>query len=298
MSAELEAALARVERDALGRDGAAEWLVLADRLRAALDAAPDQVRLIVLSMVAPRVERAALEAVVTAYQLGAADAVRILADAGRDLAPPLGRPSRETLAIVRGLDADGARAVAGAQRLARADTAPVLIAAGVLGFARRLRGSVSDAVNRAGGDAVLEASRVARLPTVWVAETNACVHCLGLSGTIAQPGRDFDGSATYGRRPLGGGGPLRSPPRHPYCRCTLEPLVAPEYAAALRREADRSVLRGFSLESESMAVRIDAAERLLERGVDAPKTVIAFSRRAVRAGAFPTRGRPRETGGV
>lgn len=295
MSAELEAALGRVERDVLSRGGVADWLVLADRLRAALDDAPDDVRLIVLAMVAPQVERAALEAVVAAYRLGTTDALRILGDAADGsvaAALQLGSPTREAASPVAGLDAEGALVVAQAQRLARADVDAGLIAAPVLGFARRLRGSVSDAVQRAGADAILTASRTARLPTVWVAETNACVHCLGLSGTVAQPGRDFDGSATYGRRPLGNGAPIAAPPRHPFCRCTLEPLVAPEYAAALRREADRSVLRGFSLESESMAVRIDAAERLIERGVDAPKTVIAFSRRAVRAGAFPTRGRP------
>lgn len=295
MSAELEAALGRVERDVLARGDVADWLVLADRLRTALDDAPDDVRLIVLAMVAPQVERAALEAVVEAYKLGTTDALRILGEAADDsvaAALRLGSPTREAASPVAGLDAEGAVVVAQAQRLARADADAASIAAPVLGFARRLRGSVSDAVQRSGADAILTASRTARLPTVWVAETNACVHCLGLSGTVAQPGRDFDGSATYGRRPLGNGGPLRSPPRHPFCRCTLEPLVAPEYAAALRREADRSVLRGFSLESESMAVRIDAAERLIERGVDAPKSVIAFSRRAVRAGSFPTRGRP------
>lgn len=76
------------------------------------------------------------------------------------------------------------------------------------------------------------------------------------------------------------------------CRCTIEPLVSREYADALRREADRSVLRGFSLESEPMRVRVEAAERLLARGVDAPKSVIAYARRAVKRGEFGTRGRP------
>lgn len=292
MSAELEAALGRVERDVLARPEVAGWLTLADRLRAALDDAPDDARLIVLAMVGPQIERAALEAVVVAYQLGATDGLRILGDLGRPDALVLGRPSAASRAPVAGLDVEGAAAVARAQRLARVDADAASIAAPVLGFARRVRGSVSDSIQRAAADAITTAADAARLPTVWVAETNACVHCLGLSGTVAQPGRAFDGSATYGRRPLGNGAPISSPPRHPFCRCTLEPLVAPEYAAALRREADRSVLRGFSLESESMAVRIDAAERLIERGVDAPKTVIAFSRRAVAAGVFPTRGRP------
>jgi hypothetical protein len=41
-----------------------------------------------------------------------------------------------------------------------------------------------------------------------------------------------------------------------------------------------------------MATRIDAAERLIADGVDAPKSVIAYAKRAVTAGEFPTRGRP------
>jgi hypothetical protein len=69
-------------------------------------------------------------------------------------------------------------------------------------------------------------------------------------------------------------------------------LRSAEYAEALRREADRSVLRGFSLESESMKTRIDAADRLVSRGVDAPKSVIAYARRSIKVGVFPTRGRP------
>ncbi|MFM9481475.1 hypothetical protein [Streptomyces scabiei] len=41
-----------------------------------------------------------------------------------------------------------------------------------------------------------------------------------------------------------------------------------------------------------MRVRVEAAERLLARGVDAPKSVIAYARRAVKRGEFDTRGRP------
>ncbi len=289
----LERRLGDLERDTLGRSGVGDWLAAAEALRALLRDAPDDVRLAVLAMVAPIVELDALRAVVSAFELGRADAARILG-AGY-LGTPLAGPSRASAAPVRGLDAAGSSAVARAQRLARAGADAAAIAAPVLGFARSLRAGVSDAINRGAGDAVRSSATAARVAVVWVAETNACVHCLALSGTIAPARGAFSSSATYGRKaPPVIGGPLRSPPRHPYCRCTLEPLVAPEYAAALRREADRSVLRGFSLESESMAVRVDAAERLIAGGVDAPKSVIAFSRRAVRAGRFPTRGRPGE----
>lgn len=126
---------------------------------------------------------------------------------------------------------------------------------------------------------------------MWVAETNACVECLAYSGRVSKPGKPFPGGLTYGAKSYHPE-PVDVPPRHPRCRCTIEPLRDKSYAAALRREADRSVLRGFSLESESMKTRIDAADRLVSRGVDAPKSVIAYARRSIKVGVFPTRSRP------
>ena len=130
------------------------------------------------------------------------------------------------------------------------------------------------------------------MPTVWVAETNACVRCLKYSGRVAPVGGTFPGGLTYGRPRAATNGPLKHPPLHPHCRCTVEPLRSREYAASLRREADRSVARGFSLESESMGTRIDAAERLLKTDPNLPKTVVQYAERAVRRGEFTTRGRP------
>ena len=75
------------------------------------------------------------------------------------------------------------------------------------------------------------------------------------------------------------------------CRCTVEPLNDQAFADALRRESDRSVLRGFSLASEPMSVRIAAAERLLAKGVVAPKSVKKYAADAVKRGEFTTRGR-------
>ena len=292
MSAELE--LARLEARVLASADVAGWLRQADALRDLLRDKPDDVRAYVLALAAPRIERRALRAVLAAFALGRDDALSIVGEliAGASAAVTKALPSKGATAPVRGLDKAGAEAVAIAQRLARDPAAdPRELAAPVLGHANRLRGSISDAVNRGGNEGSTAVADAAELPTVWVAETNACVHCLAYSGRVADPGKAFPGGLTYGRKSYYPDA-IKTPPRHPRCRCTVEPLVAPEYATALRREADRSVLRGFSLESESMSVRIDAAERLLERGVDAPKSVIAFSRRAVRAGSFPTRGRP------
>lgn len=292
MSAERE--LARLEARVLASADVAGWLKAADALRDLLRDKPDDVRAAVLAMVAPKVERRALRAVLAAFALGRDDALAIVGELSDDAAGALVKrlPSKGATKPVRGLDKAGRDALAIAQRLARDPSAdPRALAAPVLGHANRVRGSVSDAVTRGGNEGSTAVADVAELPTVWIAETDACVHCLAYSGRVAKPGDAFPGGLTYGRKSYYPEA-IAAPPRHPRCRCTVEPLVAPEYAAALRREADRSVLRGFSLESESMAVRVDAAERLLEQGVNAPKSVIAFSRRAVRAGSFPTRGRP------
>lgn len=294
MSDELERGLARIEASALSAAEVGGFLALADRIRDALRDTPDDVRLLVLTLSAPRIERSALAAVLDAFALGRDDAARILASAAPDGTARL-RPPRDVAAGVRGLDREGERAITTAQRLAVAGAAGGIaaeaIAAPVLGHARAVRAGISDAVNRAGNAGEVAVAKAAGVNIVWVAETNACVHCLAYSGRVVAAGERFPGGLTYAAVSYHKA-PIVSPPRHPNCRCTLEPLVAREYADALRREADRSVLRGFSLESESMAVRVSAAERLLKSGVDAPKSVVQFSRRAVREGRFPTRGRP------
>lgn len=108
---------------------------------------------------------------------------------------------------------------------------------------------------------------------VWVNERDACVHCLAYAGQTVPadgsgsfpPGRSFD--------PRGGLTPYAStlpyPPLHPHCRCGLE-LWSPDWGddlpRALEREAERSILNGYALPSESEQARRRAAEALLERG--------------------------------
>jgi len=69
------------------------------------------------------------------------------------------------------------------------------------------------------------------------------------------------------------------------CRCHLE-AQDDDVAAALKREADRSILRGFALESESERARLDAAERLLASGVRAPASVKRYAETAINRGGF------------
>lgn len=184
---------------------------------------------------------------------------------------------------------------------------------------------------------------------LWVAERNACVHCLALSGRFPDEAGVFNAELTFGRRaltwvPEGG---LMSPPRHPNCRCRLTPWfghdtvgaesvthdwagaiqaaraagdqVAEDAAhraaaaaresskvdlpAALRREAERSVLNGWALPSEPTSVRTQAADRLLNRissgsgvspsGWRVPTSVRKGAEKDVQRGQFRTRAFPK-----
>ncbi|MGL4176098.1 MAG: hypothetical protein ACRCSN_08460 [Dermatophilaceae bacterium] len=289
---ELEDELARLEASVVDSGRVARWLASVEALRQLLAVESRDLRPIILAMAAPRVEAAALAAVRDAYSIGANDAAGIIREIGRGEIGSTGSPSRDALGTVAGLDRRGREALTAAKTLARLQGVAIDDAlAPLFGHANSIRASVSSGVTMGAAEGVTAVADAAGLPTVWVAETNACVHCLAYSGQVAAVGEPFPGGLTYGRKSYRPD-PLPVPPQHPNCRCTVEPLRSADYAEALRREADRSVLRGFSLESESMATRIDAARRLIDRGVDAPQSVIDFAARSIRAGGFPTRGRP------
>jgi len=140
---------------------------------------------------------------------------------------------------------------------------------------------------------------------LWIAERDACVVCLALAGHTANvlEGEGFDEFATFGPHrppePWPPGRGLTGPPRHPHCRCQTVVYFGvqagqPDYAAVLRREAIRSILRGYSRPSESHRTRLVAAERALRSGAaaNAPKSVRAYAASAVLAGKFPTRAVP------
>lgn len=152
------------------------------------------------------------------------------------------------------------------------------------------RSTVNEALSE-GTRTVTEAYGVSRL---WVPERDACVHCLAYAGEVAGPGEDFRGGLTFGAKPLHTG-PVKGAPLHPNCRCRIVPY-RPELesdsgkAEAYKREALRSVLRGWSLPSESNRTRLDAAERALKGSALMPKSVQDYARRSVKRGSF-SRGR-------
>lgn len=129
------------------------------------------------------------------------------------------------------------------------------------------------------------------LVSVWRSERDACVHCLAYQGQI-DDGEGYPGGLTFGKKALSQD-KVAHPPLHPNCRCTQSLVhrdVAGPLATALKREAKRSILRGWSRPSESEGVRIDAAKRLVNKGSTLPKSVREYAERAVKQGRF-ARGR-------
>lgn len=217
--------------------------------------------------------------------------------------------SHEVQRILDEIPANVSTAIDDAQRLARSTRINTWSdAVRLTGKATQAVASVdrsaATVVSTALNDAVSQVATQSGARILWVAEPNACVVCLKLSGHLADPatGRWFDETATFGKPGSAPdvwppGEPLRSPPRHPHCRCVTQPWwgAAPgtpgvvDLPAALQREAKRSVLLGRALPTESNNVRIDAADRLLRLGSGLPKTVEVRSRHAVKTGRFSNR---------
>lgn len=286
MSAELE--LERLERQVLGVARVSRFVDTVERLKRMLAQESPEIRARVLALVAPAIGRDLAAAVSSAFSIGAADAFSII---GEGRTPVISdTPPPALVDAARKTERDIAASVSRARNLARTGADAATVLAPVFEAGNILQRDVVTLVNAAGNAGVTAVADAAQVPTVWVAETNACVTCLAYSGRVADPGQAFPAGLSYGARSTVAAD-VSYPPAHPYCRCQVEPLNDQSYADALRREADRSVLRGFSLESESMKTRVDAARRLLEADVVAPASVKAYARRAVRAGEFPTRGR-------
>jgi hypothetical protein len=150
---------------------------------------------------------------------------------------------------------------------------------------------------------------------LWIAERTACLTCNALSGHISDSDGHFDQTLTFGKtayphKAENEAGdwveaPLEHPPRHRNCRCRVTPWHGMDVSdpvglpVALRREAERSVLNGYALPSESEGVRRTAADRLLARigdtkgslspsGWAVPQSVKDKARRALAKGTFKT----------
>lgn len=303
------------------RLAAGSYLDGVEELRVLLASESPALRSKLLKIIAPKMEASALRGLIDAFALGTADAIETVGD-GPKTYPKAGGGrvsraeaaaimygsgsaqhrkaleldtkstglSKETEGVFRGLDAETKKAIAQARVLLAAGASPEAALAPVFASATRIQRAVTWGVNAAYNDAVTSVATGAGKEMVWVAERDACVHCLAYQGERSKDGF-FPEGLTYGKKPLKHESKPRCP-LHPNCRCRLQVLNDPSYADSLRREADRSVLRGFSLPSESGQARVDAAQRLIAKGVNAPKSVIDYARKAVKEGGFEKRNVP------
>lgn len=210
---------------------------------------------------------------------------RALRRAARSLSDVVDEQHRSALALlkaklVRRLGLTGALAAVGRAR-------------GVIG---RIKAAITHTVNEAANEGIIEQIRRADAKKMWVAERDACVKCAAYAGEVVDVDADFPGGLSWDPRQRGRGEPLPGPPLHPHCRCRPAPWKdewaepgVPSMPEVLRREAWRSIARGWSLPTESNAARVRAARELLRTGVRLPKSVLEFADHAVRAGRFADR---------
>jgi len=210
---------------------------------------------------------------------------RALRRAARKLPDVVDEQQRSALSLlkaklVRRLGLTGALAAVGRAR-------------GVVG---RIKAAVTHTVNTAANEGIIEQIRAAGAKKVWVAERDACVNCAAYAGRVVDVDADFPGGLSWDPNQRGRGEALAGPPLHPNCRCHPAPWDdewavpgVPSLPEVLRREAWRSVARGWSLPTESNAARVRAARELLRTGVRLPKSVLEFAADAVRAGRFEDR---------
>lgn len=167
------------------------------------------------------------------------------------------------------------------------------------GATRVVNGSKADArwaANRALSAGVAAEAQKQDARILWVAERNACLHCLAYSGVAVEPGALFPTGLTFDSHPLKGD-PVPYPPLHPNCRCRVDVYKGPDSsknrsamdaASVLQREAERSVARGLT-DYASVPKALSAAGRLLKAGSQLPPTVIRRARRDVERGKFTDR---------
>jgi hypothetical protein len=147
----------------------------------------------------------------------------------------------------------------------------------------KIKAATAWAVNAASNSAVAKIAKERGINYCWIPERDGCVHCTAYAGVFSDDKGVFPPNLTYGKKPLEPyGGVLNHPPLHPHCRCHIEIGISQDYADALKREAVRSILKGFAMDSESEAVRVDAAKRLLATDPVAPASVKKYAAKSVK----------------
>lgn len=159
----------------------------------------------------------------------------------------------------------------------------------------RAQGSVRWTVNDGINSGTADVARHMGQRTIWVAERNACLHCLAYAGWSTEPDQEFPPGLSFD--PAGGlrsFGALLWPPLHPNCRCRIRLYDGPagpppgdrslvDPAARLAGEARRSVVYQWSDYASNAAAR-RAASALLADGAGLADSVEKRARAALRAG--------------
>jgi hypothetical protein len=289
---EFEDKLLALERKVL-TDSAGDFLLAVAELRDMLLMSKPGIAQKLIQLAIPQVEAAAKAGTRAGFALGGDWALGTLHSVEKPVEDKVKQAIKvapaSLLAPLTGLDKILSDAKKAAVLLVRNGGSIEAALAPIFGAATTVRSRVETQINAASNTASMTVGKVAKTPMVWEAERDACVHCLALAGHVVKRSGDPFPLVSFGVVPKGFA-PVSAPPRHPHCRCRLAVLVDQSYADALMREAQRSVLRGFALPSESNAVRVNAASKLLEKDPVAPKSVKAYAAKAIREGKFP-RGR-------
>jgi hypothetical protein len=232
-------------------------------------------------------------AAIEAHRLGVARAAeRFASPADQAKARTTKTPRRrKTIPIDANLRAD----LRAASKIAKAGVKTASDAAAVAGKVKagknRAQGAARWTANEGINAGTADVARKMDLRLLWVAERNACLHCLAHAGYVVAPGALFPGLSFD---PAASNIPaVEFPPLHPNCRCQCRTTDAPagppprdrsslNPAARLAAEARRSVVYQWTDHaSEPAAIR--AAEALLSAGADLPASVEARARAQVRA---------------
>lgn len=232
------------------------------------------------------------ESAIEAHRLGVARAAERFIDPGEQAkARSTKTPRRrKTIPIDTNLRAD----IRAAAKIARSGVKTASDAASVAGKVkagkRRAEGAARWTANEGINAGTSDVARKMGLRLVWVAERNACLHCLAHAGYVVEPGALFPGLSFD---PEASNIPaVEFPPLHPNCRCQTRTTDAPagapptdrsslNPAARLAAEARRSVVYQWT-EFASAPAAIRAAEALLSAGADLPASVEARARREIR----------------
>lgn len=231
----------------------------------------------------PKLQKAAEDA----RDLGQVRAVRRFTDQEeRDRAAAWSNWRATGLPEVPDIDRAAMEGVTEAARIARAGVRTrrdVSAVAGKLRSTRaRVEGTARYVANEGINAGTAEVARAMDLRLLWVAERNACLHCLAHAGYAVNVGATFPGGLSFDPN----GSKLRAveyPPLHPNCRCqvrTYEGEAGPptgnrsslDPADRLAAEARRSVVYQWTDHASGPAAR-RAAESLLSAGAGLPSSV-------------------------